>query len=345
MKGQAAKLDNQPHSVSRSPIRPKIGWREQLKLGFRDPGELLDFLGLDPPDRSLAGESAFPMRVPRAFAERMAPGAAHDPLLLQVLPDPDESRARPGFSVDPVGDLDSRSAPAVLHKYHGRALLMTTGACAVHCRYCFRQHYPYAGQTIAPRRWREALGYLGDQPDIEEIILSGGDPLMLSTRQLSELTRDLAALNQIRRLRIHTRMPIVLPDRITDTLVAWLSALPWPVVIVIHANHPNEFDASVDRALERLRSSGAHLLNQTVLMRAINDDTHTLLRLMDRGFAAGVLPYYLHQLDRVAGSARFEVSDETAVALLHGLRLRLPGYLVPRLVREQPGQPFKLPVL
>ncbi|MFW5815402.1 MAG: EF-P beta-lysylation protein EpmB [Wenzhouxiangella sp.] len=337
-------MDKPAHSVSRSPIGPKIGWREQLKLGFRDPGELLDYLGLDPVDRRAGGARAFPMRVPQAFAERMVPGAADDPLLLQVLPDPDETRPRPGFGLDPVGDLDSRSAPAVLHKYHGRALLMTTGACAVHCRYCFRQHYPYAGQTIAPRRWREALDYLADQPDLEEIILSGGDPLMLSTRQLAELTADLAAVGQIRRLRIHTRMPVVLPDRVTDALSGWLSALPWPVVVVIHANHPREFDPAVDRALERLRSSGAHLLNQAVLMRAINDDVETLAQLMERGFAAGVLPYYLHQLDRVAGSARFEVSADEAAQLLHGLRLRLPGYLVPRLVREQPGAPFKLPV-
>lgn len=345
MKGQAAKLDKDSRSVSRSTIQPKINWREQIRQGFRDPGALLAFLGIDRPIADLAAESAFPTRVPRVFAERMKPGAADDPLLLQVLPDPSESQARPGFVTDPVGDLDSRSAPAVLHKYRGRALLMTTGACAVHCRYCFRQHYPYAGQTIGPRRWQQALDYLARQDDIEEIILSGGDPLMLPTEKLIELARDLAELPRIRRLRIHTRMPVVLPDRITNALAAWISGLPWPVVIVIHANHAQEFDCAVDRALEQLRSTGSHLLNQAVLMRGINDDVETLAGLMERGFRAGVLPYYLHMLDRVAGSGRFELSEEVARRLVDGLRRRLPGYLVPRLVREQRGEPFKLPVL
>lgn len=338
-------LDKDSLSVSRTPIRPNSNWREQLREGFRDPDSLLTFLGLESNVVPASLRADFPMRVPRAFAERMTAGAMTDPLLLQVLTDPDETRAHPGFGIDPVGDLDSRSAPAVLHKYQGRALLMTTGACAVHCRYCFRQHYPYAGQTIGPRKWQEALAYLARHDDIEEVILSGGDPFMLRTRKLCELTRDLASLPHIRRLRIHTRMPVVLPDRVTAHLQAWLRELPWPVVIVIHANHPQEFDPSVDHALERLRLAGAHLLNQAVLMRGINDEVHTLARLMERGFLAGVLPYYLHLLDRVAGSKRFEVDERIARELLHGLRIRLPGYLVPRLVREQPGEPFKLPVL
>jgi EF-P beta-lysylation protein EpmB len=344
VKEQAAVLDTDAHSVSRSPFRPKIGWREQIRQGFADPGELLAFLGIDSHPHHAITRSAFPMRVPRSFAARMTAGRLDDPLLLQVLPDADETRARPGFGTDPVGDLDSRSAPAVLHKYHGRALLMSTGACAIHCRYCFRQHYPYAGQTITSRRWKEALSYLAHQPDIKEVILSGGDPLMLSTDKLSELTMDLAGLKHVRRLRIHTRMPVVLPDRITSALTRWLNELPWPVVIVIHANHAQEFDPAVDSAMKRLRSSGSHLLNQAVLMRGINDDVQSLAGLMERTFAAGVIPYYLHLLDRVAGSARFEVDERAGVELLHALRLQLPGYLVPRLVRESRGQPYKLPI-
>lgn len=337
-------LDTDLHSVSRSLIRPKINWREQIRQGFSDPSALLEFLDIDLPNGSAPTVPAFPMRVPRAFAERMNPGQVDDPLLLQVLPDPDEALPRVGFVSDPVGDLDSRTAPAVLHKYRGRALLMTTGACAVHCRYCFRQHYPYAGQTINPRRWQEALAYLARHQEIEEIILSGGDPFMLPTDKLIELTDGLTGLDHVRRLRIHTRMPVVLPDRVTHGLTEWLGQLPWPVVIVIHANHAQEFDPCVDRAIAQLRSSGAHLLNQAVLMRRINDDIPTLAHLMERAFAAGVMPYYLHLLDRVAGSGRFEVGEQEARRLLHGLRLRLPGYLVPRLVREAPGQPFKLPI-
>lgn len=275
----------------------------------------------------------------------MEHGNDNDPLLLQVIPDVKENQTDVGFSTDPVGDLASRSAPAVLHKYRGRALLLTTGACAIHCRYCFRQHFPYAGQTVGPRRWTQALDYLSNAQDVHEVILSGGDPLMLSTRQLTQMTDDLRQLPEIRRFRIHTRMPIVLPDRITRGLLDWLTSLPWPTTVVIHANHHNEFDASVEYALARLRTTGAHLLNQAVLMRRINDSATDLSALMERGFAAGVLPYYLHLLDRVEGAARFEVDQPVAETLMHELRLRLPGYLVPRLVREQRGHPYKLPVL
>ncbi|MFP4207518.1 MAG: EF-P beta-lysylation protein EpmB [Wenzhouxiangella sp.] len=318
-------------------------WREQLRSGFRDPAALLGHLNL--PIRPAGGNTAFPMRVPQAFVARMRPGDAADPLLRQVLPDPDEHRTTPGFETDPVGDLASRSAPAVLHKYQGRALLMTTGACAVHCRYCFRQHYPYAGHTLSRQRWQAAMDYLATHPDIEEVILSGGDPLMLSTLRLEALTRDLATIAGLRRLRIHTRMPVVLPDRVTDNLIRWLDRLPWPVIVVIHANHPREFDPSVDQAIARLRATGAHLLNQAVLMRGINDEPTTLIALMERGFRAGVLPYYLHLLDRVAGATRFEVEQDKACELMAELRRQLPGYLVPRLVREQRGAPCKLPLL
>jgi EF-P beta-lysylation protein EpmB len=314
-----------------------------LRDGYRDPDTLRHDLGLPP--KTVPDTRHFPLRVPRAFVSRIRRGNEQDPLLLQIMPDIAEHHSEAGYSLDPVGDLSSQSATAVLHKYQGRALLITTGACAIHCRYCFRQHFPYPGQTVSPRRWAEALGYLTSTEDISEVILSGGDPLMLATRHLRNMTADLARLPHLRRFRIHTRMPIVLPDRITPDLLDWLSTLPWPVTLVIHANHPNEFDRSVDNALTRLRASGVHLLNQAVLMRRINDSVDTLVALMERGFEAGVLPYYLHLLDRVAGAARYEVDLPIAKGLMHELRLRLPGYLVPRLVREQGGQPYKLPVL
>jgi len=250
----------------------------------------------------------------------------------------------PGFALDAVGDGAARTAQGVLQKYRGRALLVATGSCAVHCRYCFRRHFDYAADTAAAGSWREAVARIAADPGIEEVILSGGDPLSLATPKLIELTDTLAGIPHVRRLRLHTRLPMVLPDRVDGALVAWLSALPWPVTIVVHANHANEFDDGVDAALARLRKTGAMLLNQAVLLRGVNDDVDSLADLSVRGHAAGVLPYYLHQLDRVQGTAHFEVDDATALALHRALAARLSGYLVPRLVRELPGDTGKRPL-
>ncbi len=345
MNVRAAKLNSRPDSVARSISAPKPGWREQVRSAFRSPTALLDFLGLDNRALTTPTRGSFGLLVPETFARRMRPGDPQDPLLRQVLPDPDEIVSRPGFDRDPVGDLASLSAPAILHKYQGRALLMLTGACAVHCRYCFRQHFPYSGETASGERWAAACRYLAQDESIDEVIFSGGDPLMLSTDRLAAITADLGAIGHIRRLRIHTRMPVILPDRVNPSLLRWLDELPWPVILVIHANHPAEFDREVDTALDRLKTAGVHLLNQAVLLRGINDRPETLKQLMERGFTAGVLPYYLHQLDRVAGSARFEVDQAQARTLIEHLRASLPGYLVPRLVVEQAGQPSKTPLV
>jgi EF-P beta-lysylation protein EpmB len=232
----------------------------------------------------------------------------------------------------------------VIRKYRGRALLVATGACAVHCRYCFRRHFPYAGETAAAEGWREAVAAIGADTSIDEVILSGGDPLALATPKLAELTDALAAIPHLRRLRIHTRLPIVLPERVDAPLLAWLRTLPWPVAVVVHANHANEFDGAVDAAMAALRDAGATLLNQAVLLRGVNDSADALAELSGRAFAAGVLPYYLHQLDRVAGTAHFEVPDARARELHAALAARLSGYLVPRLVREVPGDTGKRPL-
>ncbi|WP_148829536.1 KamA family radical SAM protein, partial [Xanthomonas sontii] len=221
----------------------------------------------------------------------------------------------------------------------------SSGSCAVHCRYCFRRHFPYADETAARDGWRTAVAAIAADPSIEEVILSGGDPLSLATPKLVELTEALAALPQLKRLRIHSRLPVVLPERVDAPLLAWLRTLPWPVAFVIHANHANEFDAGVDAALARLREAGAHLLNQAVLLRGVNDSVEALAALSERSFAAGVLPYYLHQLDRVQGVAHFEVDDATALALHQALAARLSGYLVPKLVREIAGDTGKRPLL
>jgi L-lysine 2,3-aminomutase len=232
----------------------------------------------------------------------------------------------------------------VLHKYHGRALLIASGSCAINCRYCFRRHFPYGEEMAAAGQWRQALEHLRRDDSISELILSGGDPLALATSKLEELSRGLADLPHVTRLRIHTRLPVVLPERIDPAFMAWLAALPLQKVVVLHANHANELDDGVDAACARLRDTGASLLNQSVLLRGVNDDAEVLAGLSERLFAAGVLPYYLHQLDRVQGTAHFEVDDVRALALMEALRARLPGYLVPRLVREVGGEASKRPV-
>jgi L-lysine 2,3-aminomutase len=318
-------------------------WQQDLKRAITDPEELLTALGLDAalgaPARAAA--SAFGMRVTRSYLARIRRGDAHDPLLRQVLPLDDEMRLVPGFALDAVGDAQARTAAGVLQKYHGRALLVTTGACAVHCRYCFRRHFPYGEDAATRDGWHAAVETIRADDSVEEVILSGGDPLSLSTGKLQELTSSLAGIPRLKRLRIHSRLPVVLPERVDAGLLDWLAALPWPVAFVIHANHANEFDADVDVALARLRKAGTTLLNQAVLLRNVNDSVGALAALSERAYAAGVLPYYLHQLDRVAGTAHFEVDDAVALALHAALSARLSGYLVPRLVREIPGDSGK----
>lgn len=320
----------------------KTAWREAV----RDPRELLGLLGLDALAARVSDAAAaqFSLRVPRGFVARMHHGDPADPLLRQVLPLDEEMRMVPGFGLDAVGDAAARTGAGVIQKYRGRALLVATGSCAVHCRYCFRRHFPYADETAAAGRWREAVELIRADATVEEVILSGGDPLALANPKLAELTSALAAIPHLRRLRIHTRLPVVLPERVDAGLVDWLGGLPWPVAVVLHANHANEFDAAVDGAVARLRGTGAVLLNQAVLLRGVNDSEQALAALSERSFAAGVLPYYLHQLDRVAGAAHFEVPDAEARALHAALSARLSGYLVPRLVREVAGDPGKRPL-
>ncbi|GIX36099.1 MAG: EF-P beta-lysylation protein EpmB [Lysobacteraceae bacterium] len=320
-------------------------WRRAYRDLVTDPHELLRLLDL----AELAGAlpppgHAFALRVPRGFVARMRRGDPADPLLRQVLPLDEEFRPQPGFELDAVGEMPSRAAPGVLHKYHGRALLIATGSCAIHCRYCFRRHFPYGGELAAREGWSAAVEAIAAEPSIEEVILSGGDPLSLTTTKLAQLTERLATLPHLRRLRVHTRLPVVLPERVDDELLQWLRGLPWPVAIVLHANHAQELDTTVAAACRALLGSGAHLLNQAVLLRGVNDDLDTLCALSARLFEVGVLPYYLHQLDRVAGAAHFEVDDAVARRLAAGMHRRLPGYLVPRLVRELPGAPGKTPM-
>jgi len=325
---------------------PTGAWRKDLADAVTEVDELLRLLDLE--DRSpIATPSAlrgFPLRVPRAFVDRMRPGDPADPLLRQVLPAAKEDVPVPGFTTDPVGELSSPPVDSVLHKYQGRALVMVAGACAVHCRYCFRRHFPFAEFGSAQPEWGGAIDRIASDPAISEVILSGGDPLTVSDSRLEVLGRKLAALPQLKRLRIHTRMPIVLPKRVDGALTSWIGGLGLPTVVVVHANHSNEIDDEVRRALGALAATGVTLLNQAVLLAGVNDSAEDLAELSEVLFEAGVLPYYLHMLDPVSGAAHFEVSEDTARRLHGELAARLPGYLVPRLVREVPGAPAKVGV-
>lgn len=322
-------------------------WQQQLSDVITDPRELLERLGLTA--RSV-GQSldippavleTFPLRVPRAFVDRMQPGDPRDPLLLQVLPLGREGDDTPGFVSDPLREADANTVPGLLHKYHGRALLLVAPHCAVHCRYCFRRHFPYGENTPGRREWDAALTYLAEHEDITEVIYSGGDPLAAPDRLLAWLTGRIAAIPHIRRLRIHTRTPVVMPDRVTDELLEWLGGSGLATTLVVHCNHPAEIDAGVESAMARLREAGVTLLNQSVLLRGINDDEDTLSALSEKLFSAGILPYYIHMLDRVQGVAHFDVPEPRARSLVQAMRNRLPGYLVPRLARELPGEGSK----
>jgi L-lysine 2,3-aminomutase len=335
-------------TLTRQPSEPAAprSWQWELAQAITDPRELLRLLDLDPkllPEGHGLAAASFPLRVPRGFVQRMRPGDANDPLLLQVLPEARELLEESGFGSDPLDERAAMRAPGLLHKYHGRALLISTGACAVHCRYCFRREFPYelADGTAGTGRWRAALEAIAADASIEEVILSGGDPLSLSDARLRLLTDALRALPHVRRLRLHTRTPIVLPERIDAGFLRWFGELPWPTVIVLHCNHANEIDDAVRAAALRLRSAGATLLNQSVLLAGINDSAAALEALSQSLWSAQVLPYYLHLLDRVRGTAHFEVPEARAQALMAQLAARLPGYLLPRLARESAGAPAK----
>lgn len=321
-------------------------WKNDLAEAYRQADDLLAALGLSPetiPDLDSAAPG-FRLLVPRAFAALMTPGDPRDPLLRQVLPLGAERLSVAGFSRDPVGDTSADLGQGLLRKYAGRALLIVTGGCAVHCRYCFRRHFPYAALGQTPDRTAVAMTSIAADPDISEVILSGGDPLMLDDDRLGALLERLNEIPHLKRLRIHSRLPVVLPSRVTDTLCRHLASSRLATILVIHANHPSELGTQAEDALQRLRRADLTLLNQSVLLRGVNDAAPTLGALSERLFECGVLPYYLHQLDPVEGAAHFAVSDTQALRLGEALRERLPGYLVPRLVREVPGVGSKIPL-
>lgn len=347
----ANQLNSQPDPIAFAAAPQKgadgPGWQQLLADAVSDPRELCTLLELDPALilPAVAAAKDFALRVPRSYVARMRKGDPNDPLLLQILPVAAETAVVEGFVSDPVGDMDRRAAQGLLHKYRGRALLVATGACAVHCRYCFRRHFPYGEESALQQGWQPALEHLRADPTITEVILSGGDPWSLSDRRLKQLTDALQEIPHIRRLRVHTRYPIVLPERIDGGLLAWLQGVRLQKVVVMHANHAREIDASVRLACQQLSAAGVTLLNQSVLLKGVNDNVADLAGLSEALFETHVLPYYLHVLDKVQGAAHFDLPESRALQLHQELTARLPGYLVPKLVREIAGAPAKTAVV
>jgi len=328
------------------PISPaqwqSANWKKEYAEAILDPAQLLEYLQL-PASLLAAAEQAaaqFPLRVPHSYLERMQKARPDDPLLRQVLPLQQELRQYKHYRQDPVGDLDASPLPGLIHKYHDRALVMLSGACAVHCRYCFRRHFPYADHSLHRDNWQAILDYLARR-QISEVIFSGGDPWSLSDDKLEQVMQDLSSLSTVRRIRWHTRVAVMIPSRVTARLLQLLSQGAAQQIVVLHINHPQEIDTALSQAMQALRGCGLTLLNQAVMLRGINDSAATLAELSQRLFNSGALPYYLHELDKVEGAAHFHVARQRAKRIMRELASQLPGYLLPRYVVEEAGAASK----
>jgi EF-P beta-lysylation protein EpmB len=321
-------------------------WQQEQANAFSDIYELCSYLEISIQDLPVSTQAAknFPLRVPLDFAARMEKGNPEDPLLKQVLPISHEMLTYRGFNNDPVGDLKSVAASGLLHKYPGRVLLINTGSCAINCRYCFRRNFPYADQQLSRQKEHEAIQYVQNDPSITEVILSGGDPLSLNDARIASLINNLGQIEHLLRIRIHTRVPIVLPGRITPALIKVLTQSSKQIIMVVHVNHGNEINAAVAAVCFTLKQHDVTLLNQSVLLKGVNDSSNELCKLSEKLFTVGVLPYYLHLLDKAIGTGHFEVDEKTAIKLMGQVKNRLPGYLVPKLVREQAGMQSKLAI-
>ncbi len=318
-------------------------WQQQLSEGFCEIDALCRHLNIASTDLpNIEDIRQFPLKVPLSFVERMERGNPEDPLLRQVIPLHDEMSIVPGFSPDPVGDLNAIAEQGVLQKYRRRALLILTGACAINCRYCFRRNFPYGENQLTPKIQEQALAYISSQKDISEIILSGGDPLLLNDAKISALFQSLGEIPHLSRIRIHSRLPVVLPARIDNNLLDIFKRSRKKIVLVLHANHSRELSSEVECVCKSLASCGVTLLNQSVLLRGVNDSAIALCELSERLFSIGVLPYYLHLLDKAQGTAHFDVEADRAIRLMLQIKTQLPGYLVPKLVKEVAGAPNKL---
>ncbi len=317
-------------------------WKSQLKSAFSSAESLLTYLQIPFEDYAALIDSKpnFAVRVPIAFANKMKKGDINDPLLQQALSLQKENQDIAGYSTDPLEE-QRHQQPGLLHKYHGRVLLILTGSCAINCRYCFRRHFPYESSSKEQNNLALNLNYIAENKDIKEVILSGGDPLLLSDNQLAKLMEQLEAIEHVEYLRIHTRLPVVIPDRVSKSLVNRLSESRLTTSLVMHANHPNEIDAYTGARLKPLVQAGTMLFNQSVLLKGINDSVEVLQQLSERLFQYQIVPYYLHLLDPVKGAAHFEISQPSAIQLIQQMSSQMPGYLIPRLAREEPNKPAK----
>lgn len=322
-----------------SPLKQVPLWRQIQKGNFTRIEPLLDFLEMAPELRvNILQKPRFPLNVPRRLAEKIQKNTLDDPLFRQFVPLQEENQSTVGFLEDPVQDVSFRKSTKLLHKYPKRALILSTSACAMHCRFCFRQNFPY---EVEQKGFAEELAYLRAQTDLVEVILSGGDPLSLSDESLGELLFALDAIPHLQRIRFHTRFPIGIPERIDDSFLRLLQSIQKQIFFVIHCNHPKELDARVVEALKEIRHLGISVLNQSTLLKGVNDQEETLLALSEALLKAGVIPYYLHQLDPVAGAAHFDLPPSRGAELIRYLQENLSGFGVPRLAREEPGKSSK----
>ncbi len=334
-----------PHIITRIVPTVEQNWLKQLANAISDPSELLSLLEIDPIpwQKGFAARELFPMRVPMSFVNKVEKGNPNDPLLRQVLPLIEEYQQVPGYSADPL-DEQNNQQPGLLHKYQNRVLMIVKGGCAINCRYCFRRHFPYADNKGSKSVWQDNLDYIKQHTELNEVILSGGDPLMAKDSELEWLINHIADIKHIKTLRIHTRLPVVIPDRITNELCQLLANTRLNVVFITHINHGNEIDGELSAALMKLKSSGCTLLNQGVLLKGVNDSVKQQVELSEKLFSAGVLPYYLYVLDKVQGAAHYFVSDAKAKEIMAGMISQVSGYLVPRLTREIGGRASKTPL-
>lgn len=333
------------HIITRKVDSVEQNWLTQLANSFTDPTKLMDYLEIAQEEwvDGYEARKLFSQRVPMSFVRRMEKGNPYDPLLRQVLPLKAEFNIQAGYSQDPLQE-QSNAIPGLLHKYKNRALMIVKGGCAINCRYCFRRHFPYQENKGSKSTWQRSLEYIAQHPELNEIILSGGDPLMAKDHELEWLIQAIDDIPHIKRLRIHSRLPVVLPDRVTEQLCASLQNSRLQTVFVTHINHANEINEELQQAIERIRQAGVTLLNQSVLLKGVNDSVAAQVALSESLFDAGILPYYLHVLDKVQGAAHFYVDDDTARAIMAGLVEQVSGYLVPRLTREIGGRKSKTPL-
>lgn len=332
--------------IHRQHHQANCDWHSQLRDVITSRTELLGVLNLRLEDVATGTTACddFPLKVPRSFVSRMRCADPTDPLLLQVLSLDQEMSETGDYSLDPLRENDQIPYRGIIHKYKGRVLLIASGGCAVNCRYCFRRHFPYSDHRNSRDEWQEALDYIRTDKNIDEVILSGGDPLILDDAHLSELAGSIADIAHVKRLRIHTRLPIVIPARVTAGLLNAIRPENVQTIVVLHCNHANEIDYQVTAAVAALRDRDITVLNQAVLLQGVNDSLVAQIALSQSLFDAGVLPYYLHMLDKVAGAGHFDVDEARAQALMQELQAHLPGYMVPKLVREVPGARAKSPV-